>query len=117
VNQFPDYRADKAVGKNNIVVRLGRRRAVNGYIILSLATYGVILLGVAMNILPQTVLLALVTAPLTVFSARDLRRKFNIPKELGPTCGRTVLVHFVTGLLLVVAYAIHIFVLDGRTIL
>ena len=39
INQFQDVRADAAVGKNNLVVRLGRKRAVAVYGLLLLAAY------------------------------------------------------------------------------
>ncbi len=42
INQFPDFQADRAAGKRNLVVRLGRRRAVRGYAAL-LALAGVLL--------------------------------------------------------------------------
>ena len=34
INQFPDYRADKASGKRNLVVRLGPKRAAFVYVLL-----------------------------------------------------------------------------------
>ena len=39
INQFPDYRADKAAGKRNLVVRLGRERAALGYVVLLISAF------------------------------------------------------------------------------
>ncbi|WP_162846033.1 prenyltransferase [Seongchinamella sediminis] len=39
INEFPDYRADKASGKANLVVRLGRDRAVTLYISMVATAY------------------------------------------------------------------------------
>lgn len=39
INQFPDYRADKAAGKKNLVVRLGRERAALCYTIICVSAY------------------------------------------------------------------------------
>jgi len=113
VNEFPDYKADKKVGKDTLVVRLGRRRAVGGYAVLALLTYGLILAGVALEILPQMTLLALVTAPLAVVSGRRLRINFDNTEGLGPICAKTIALHFVTGLLLIMAYVIDELVLKG----
>jgi 1,4-dihydroxy-2-naphthoate octaprenyltransferase len=117
VNEFPDYKADKEVGKDTLVVRLGRRRAVGGYSVLALLTYGVILGGIALEILPQVTLLALVTAPMAVISARALRVNFDRKEGLAPICGRTIALHFVTGILLIVAYVMDEVVLKGAEIL
>ena len=39
INEFPDYRADKAAGKNNLVVRLGPERAAMAYVTLVTSAY------------------------------------------------------------------------------
>lgn len=44
INEFPDYKADKAVGKNNLVVRLGLESAVTVYIAIVTAAYLLLLL-------------------------------------------------------------------------
>lgn len=40
VNQFPDYQADKAYGKRNLVVRLGRRRASRALPLIYMLAFG-----------------------------------------------------------------------------
>lgn len=44
INQFPDFKADAASGKRNLVVRLGRRRAAIGYLVLVGLAYGSLVL-------------------------------------------------------------------------
>lgn len=39
INQFPDYRADKAAGKRNLVVRLGPDKAAVGYVVILLSAF------------------------------------------------------------------------------
>jgi len=39
INEFPDYRADKSAGKNNLVVRLGTRAATLGYVTMLATAY------------------------------------------------------------------------------
>lgn len=45
VNEFPDYRADLAANKRNLVVRLGRQRASRLFPLLILAALALLLLG------------------------------------------------------------------------
>ena len=40
INEFPDFRADLAAGKRNLVVRLGRERAALIYVVLVASAYG-----------------------------------------------------------------------------
>lgn len=39
INEFPDYAADSATGKRNLVVRLGRDNAAVGYVVLLVVAY------------------------------------------------------------------------------
>lgn len=41
VNQFPDYDADKASGKRNLVVRLGKKNAAKGFAVIYAASFAV----------------------------------------------------------------------------
>lgn len=45
INEFPDYRADKASGKCNLVVRLGLERSVTVYIVIVAAAYLLLVLA------------------------------------------------------------------------
>ena len=63
VNQFPDLAADAATGKRNWVVRLGRERAWMLYPLLVALATAVLLLAIALQALPRTCLLALLTVP------------------------------------------------------
>lgn len=46
INEFPDYTADKAVGKKTIIVRSGRGKAVYGYALIVFGAYASVLLAV-----------------------------------------------------------------------
>lgn len=63
VNQFPDYAADKSVGKNNLVVRLGKQRASRVLPLIYL--FGLLFLpaGIYFAGLPPTIYLGLLAAP------------------------------------------------------
>jgi 1,4-dihydroxy-2-naphthoate octaprenyltransferase len=107
INQFQDYRADKAANKRNWVVLLGRRRAVSGYIAIVAVTYLVIAAGVALRILPIWTLIGL--APFFVMGIRAIgvtRKHFDDPLKLVPANAATIGMHALTGLLLGLGFVI-----------
>jgi 1,4-dihydroxy-2-naphthoate octaprenyltransferase len=106
INEFPDYQADKSVGKKTLVVALGRERAVWGYIALLVAAYLMVVIGVALRILPLTALLALLPLPLVYRGIQGARRFHSDTPKLIPTNATTIQIHLLTGLLLCVGYII-----------
>jgi 1,4-dihydroxy-2-naphthoate octaprenyltransferase len=99
INEFPDYPADRRVGKRNLVVRLGRERAARLYVLASLlfalAVLGPVPGGVrAFSFALPMVALALANAAAMARGAwRDRRR-------LERLCARTILLNVATTLLL-----------------
>jgi 1,4-dihydroxy-2-naphthoate octaprenyltransferase len=100
INQFPDYDADKAVGKKHLVVRLGKKKAVYGYYLLILGTYAVILGSVVFKLVTPFVLLSFLNLPLAWGAVRILRSNFDKFTELIPAQAKTIQTHLSTGLLL-----------------
>ncbi len=100
-NQFPDYEADAAANKRNLVVRLGTKGAVPGYNILMAGNYLWILLLPLWPGLPATVWLGLLTLPLAMKAASILKVKHDDPPALVPVSAMTIQVHLFTGLLMV----------------
>jgi 1,4-dihydroxy-2-naphthoate octaprenyltransferase len=83
-NAIPDFHQDRLVGKRNLVVRLGRERAVwlyNGLAALSLA---VIVLGVALGVFPWPTLAALAAAALVLQSLQQARASWKTPRAFLP---------------------------------
>ncbi|MFQ6121694.1 MAG: 1,4-dihydroxy-2-naphthoate octaprenyltransferase [Dehalococcoidales bacterium] len=105
INEFPDYTADKRVGKNTLVVRLGRERAVILYTVIMVGVYLSIGLGVASGVLPLTTLLGLITLPLAIRAIQYARRHHSRSFDLAPANALTVISHLATGLLLTLAFA------------
>lgn len=104
VNEFPDYAADKAVGKRTWVVRLGRPRAANVYAALMAIPYVSVLLAVIAGTLPVTTLLPLLTLPLAVRAVLIAYRYHSQPLELAPANALTIVTHLSVGLLLTLGY-------------
>ena len=109
INEFPDYEADKAVGKNTLTVVLGRQRAVWGYIALLVASYGVIVVGIVLGVFPYTLLLALLTLPLANRGIQGALRFPSDTPKLVSTNAVTVQLHLLIGLLLCGGYVIAMF--------
>ncbi len=104
INEFPDYTADKKVGKNTLVVRLGREKAVNLYILIMAGVYLSIAGGVATGTLPLATLLGLITLPLAVRAIQHARKHYSTSFDLVPANAMTVTSHLATGLLLTLAF-------------
>ena len=102
INQFPDAESDAASGKLHWIARMGRERAVGGYLAILGMAYSSIFLPVVFGILPAWTLLALLSLPLSVQAARILRRSYDQPEELVPAMGLTIGTHLSVSLLLMV---------------
>ena len=84
VNAIPDFHQDRLVGKRNLVVRMGRERAVWLYLALAAAGLLVVAAGVATGTFPATSLAALLAIPLLVASGRWAIRTFDAPRRFVP---------------------------------
>lgn len=104
INEFQDCEADKAVGKNHWVARVGRARAVKGYAWLLGLTYATILLGAVLGKVSLWALLGLLTAPIAWKGLRVAQRFFDDYLKLAPANAATVMVHLLTGVLLCLGY-------------
>nr|WP_276570065.1 prenyltransferase [Rhodovibrio salinarum] len=98
-NAIPDFHQDRLVGKRNLVVRLGRARAVwlyNGLAALALA---VVVVGVAGGVFPWPTLAALAAAPLLWRSLQCARTTWQTPRAFLPAVRAIVRCYLVTTVL------------------
>jgi len=84
VNAIPDFHQDRLVGKRNLVVRIGRRRAVWLYLGLAAAALVVVVGGVVAQRFPIGCLAALAATPLLIASARRATGTFEQPRQFLP---------------------------------
>ena len=105
INEFPDYAADKRVGKNTLVVRLGPQKAVTLYAFIMMSTYVSLIIGVLANVLPMAALLGMLTLPLSIRAIQYARKHYASSFDLIPANALTVTSHLATGLLLTLAFA------------
>ncbi len=107
VNAIPDFHQDRLVGKRNLCVRLGRRRAVTLYLALSAVGLAVVPVGVALGLLPWPCLAALVAMPLLVKSGRVARATYETPRAFVPAVRAIVACYLVAVLLLTAGLLVH----------
>jgi len=104
INEFPDFNADKAVGKNHWVVRLGKEKAAKYYFYFMLVTYAmIIVLALIYNL---WLLLGLMMLPQAYKIGRNAVKNYADTKALVPSNAGTILAHLVTGILLTCGYII-----------
>jgi 1,4-dihydroxy-2-naphthoate octaprenyltransferase len=101
-NAIPDFHQDRLVGKRNLVVRLGRRRAVWLYLVLAGAGLLAAACGVAWGRFPKPCLAALLALPLLAVSARHAIRSYESARAFVPAIG-SLLVCYVIGVSLFAA--------------
>ena len=111
VNAIPDFHQDRLVGKRNLVVRVGRRRAVWLYLGLAAAGLLVVPVGVVLGEFPKACLAALFAVPLLVASGRGAIGTFESPRLFVPAirsivaCNAVAVTLFTAGLLFSVWWA------------
>ena len=110
INEFQDYTADKAVGKNHLVVRWGKEKAVLGYVVIMGLAYVSVIIAVAVNVITPYALIVLITTPLTVRSYLNARKFYDNSVKLAPSNAATIMIHSSVGLLLCVGYVLERFI-------
>ena len=106
INEFQDYKADKKVGKNHLVVRMGRKRAQVGYGIMMWMTYFIIIAGVVAGIISPWAILGLVTIPIAMKAVNTAKVHYDDYLKLAPANVGTIMSHLLTGLLMTLGYMI-----------
>jgi 1,4-dihydroxy-2-naphthoate polyprenyltransferase len=107
VNAIPDFHQDRLVGKRNLCVRLGRRRAVALYLALATAGLVVVPIGAAAGVLPWPCLAALLAVPLLVRSGRVAHTTYESPRAFVPAVRNVVTCYLVAVLLVVAGLLAH----------
>lgn len=100
INQFQDYEADKATGKRNWVVRLGRHRSVKVFLALMIAWALPLVIAVALRIVPTLGLISLIPLASAILAVTIAARRHEQPQAMTPANALTVITHLAVGLLL-----------------
>jgi 1,4-dihydroxy-2-naphthoate octaprenyltransferase len=95
LNEIPDYYQDRLVGKRNLVVRLGKQKAI---VLLKSCLAGLFILlalGVVLEIVPLFAIAAVVTIPWILKSVKSVEKNYDNPKAFLLTINTTVITHIV----------------------
>ena len=95
LNEIPDYYQDMLVGKRNLVVRLGKQKAI---VLLKFSLAGVFILltlGVVSRMIPLLAIAAVVTLPWILKSIRTVEKSYDNPKVFLFAVNTIVITHIV----------------------
>ena len=110
INQFPDEEADRATGKINLVVVLGKSRARWGFLLLLALSFGLLVYLTLTGVFPVGMLLALLSLPLAYQAVRIAFREYN-QRSLVRANSATIQLQMVAGLLMFAGVLVSIFFL------
>ena len=106
LNQFPDVEVDRAVGRRNLPILIGKKACSIFYGLILVATYLSIVAGVWLGHLPMATLLGLLTLPLALAAAFGVVRYAEDLPKLLRYMGFNVLLNIVTPMLMAVGLLI-----------
>ena len=107
VNAIPDYHQDLLVGKRNLVVRVGRERAVALYLSLAGAGIAVALGGTLLRVFPLECAAAVLGLPLLAASALRARGTYTRPRAFVPAIRAIVACYAATVVLFTLGVVAH----------
>jgi len=106
INEIPDYYGDRLVGKKNLVVRMGRKKTVRVYGIVTSLCFVMVILGVFFMNFPPFSLLILLAVPLLYRSFSTAREYYDSPKSFLPAIRGTILLYLVVLSLMTMSYLV-----------
>lgn len=108
--EFPDYEADKEVGKKTLIVSIGKKKGAKLYGILLGLTYSFILSFTLLRLLPWWSLITLLTIPLALKAYSIAIKAYDNIKAFLPAIGMTIALHLIIGLLLSLSFVLDKFI-------
>lgn len=106
LNQFPDVEADSSVGRRNLPILIGKQASSVLYVIITLATFGSLAIGVWLGHLPVLALLGLLMLPLGVLASIGVYRYSEDLSSLLRYMGFNVLLNIITPVLMAIGLLI-----------
>ena len=101
-NEFPDYEADKAVNKRNLIVRLGSARGSAMYAVVMLLVYPAMLATIAVGISPWIAVAGSPVLALTIAAtAMTLKGGYDQPSSQMKISGITLLANLLSSLIFI----------------
>jgi len=109
VNEFPDFLADRAGGRKNIVVVMGIPRAAKFYVVYPILSVSLGVVGAAFRVIPYVTLIGIaISIPLFVKTYSNLRsnKTFRNSSDYIPAMANNVLGARILGVTLAVSFVI-----------
>ena len=110
INQFPDYQADREVGKKNLVVRWGPDISRYLYCVIMLLAFIVVIFLISIVGFSYLIMLSFVALPLAVKAMRILWKEYLSHKEVIPAQALTIQTLIVHGIFLSVGIFLSRFI-------
>lgn len=104
VNSFPDYTADKTMGKKTLTVILGKEQAVKALAGIIVLIYSLITIGVLTKIAPVYTIVSLISFPFAFRAIKRLVRERDDLRELISSMSDTILCSRLTGTIIALSF-------------
>jgi 1,4-dihydroxy-2-naphthoate octaprenyltransferase len=101
INEFPDAESDARVGKNHLVVTLGKGAARFGYLALVVGAFAILAALMGTGLLPAKAALAALTLPVALFATITLFKHYQA-RDLIRGNGATIALQGLFGLLMAI---------------
>jgi 1,4-dihydroxy-2-naphthoate octaprenyltransferase len=106
INEIPDYEADKVTGKNNWVVRVGKKKASRIYCLLLISVYVLSAFLILQNIVPKLGWLVFFTLIWAIKAARIALRYYTEVENLLPANALSIVIITSYGFILGAAFTV-----------
>jgi 1,4-dihydroxy-2-naphthoate polyprenyltransferase len=107
INEFPDYQADKAVNKRNLVVRFGQPKMAILYAVLVMLSLGILYIALPYDLPKLAAILSALLLPLVVLNVRAIIKKgYEQAAALQGLCARTLMLNLGFTLIYIAAFVL-----------
>ncbi|MEK6714510.1 MAG: prenyltransferase [Candidatus Omnitrophota bacterium] len=106
VNEIPDYYQDGLVGKKNLVVRLGKQRAIILYQAVIFLSFLMLAIAFALKLIPIFSILVFLIFPFAVYTALKARKTYDKATQFIPTIRNTLIIYLFVSFTLIAGYLI-----------
>lgn len=107
INEFPDYQADMAVKKRNLVVRFGRQKMAILYMVLVTLSLGILFIALPYGLPRLAAILSVLLLPLVVLNLRAISKKsYEQAAALEGLCARTLMLNLGFTLIYITAFVL-----------
>jgi 1,4-dihydroxy-2-naphthoate octaprenyltransferase len=107
INEFPDYQADKAVNKRNLVVRFGIQKMAILYAVLVTLSLAILYIALPYGLPKLAVILSVLLLPLVVLNVRAISKKgYEQAKVLEGLCARTLMLNLGFTIIYITAFVL-----------